>query len=146
MENTNLPAIVTSAGWLLKGERAGGVPRTTLQMVHVRVRQMNGVSGSEEECAVEASVELAGFSHAQVRTWRDSVYFDEAERAALALTEAATTLFDHEETVPDAIWAEAAKHYSERGLAALLLVIGNCNSVNRASVTTSQLSGAWASA
>ena len=143
MEDTNLPAIVKSAGWLLKGERAGGVPRTTLQMVHVRVRQMNGVV---EECAVDASAELAGFSHAQVRTWRDSVYFDEAERAALALTEAATLLFDHEETVPAAIWAEAAKYYNERGLSALILVIGNCNTVNRASITTSQLSGAWASA
>ena len=69
--------------------------------------------------------------------------FTDAERAALALTEAVTRLSDREEPVSDAVWKEAAAHYDEKALASLLLVIANINVWNRLNVATRQVAGAW---
>lgn len=59
-----------------------------------------------------------------VAAWRDSPYFNGAERAALALTEAATRLAGRPDPVPDEVWNDAAKHYGERALAGLIVEIG----------------------
>ncbi len=58
-----------------------------------------------------------------VAAWRDAPYFTDAERAALALTEAVTRLSDLANPVPDEIWNEATRHYAEPALAALILWI-----------------------
>ena len=71
--------------------------------------------------------------------WREAPYFTDAERAALALTEAVTRLSDRADPVPDEIWDEAARHYDERGLAALILMIATTNVFNRLNVTTRQV-------
>src|SRR6266704_2502522 len=52
-------------------------------------------------------------------------------------------LSDRADPVPDEIWAEAARHYDERGLAALILMIATTNVYNRLNVTTRQVAGAW---
>jgi alkylhydroperoxidase family enzyme len=78
-----------------------------------------------------------------VAAWREAPYFTGAERAALALTEAVTRLSDRADPVPDEIWDEAARHYDERGLAALLLMIATTNVFNRLNVATRQVAGAW---
>ena len=75
--------------------------------------------------------------------WRDAPYFTDTERAALALSEAATRLSDRSDPVPDEIWNEAAKHYQERELAALLLSIALTNVYNRVNVSTRQVAGHW---
>ena len=62
--------------------------------------------------------------------------FTDAERAALALAEAMTRLDDRMDPVPDAVWAEAAKHYDERALGGLVLWIATTNLFNRVNVTT----------
>jgi len=72
---------------------------------------------------------------------REAPYFTDAERAALALAEAATRLSDRADPVPDEIWDEAARHYGERALAALLLSIATPNVFNRLSVTIGQVVG-----
>jgi alkylhydroperoxidase family enzyme len=77
-----------------------------------------------------------------VAAWRESPHFDDAERAALALAEAATRLSDRSDPVPDDLWAEAARHYDEHQLAALILGIGGINFWNRLNVTTRQVAGA----
>src|SRR5262249_56845232 len=74
-----------------------------------------------------------------VAAWREAPYFPEAERAALALTEAATRLADRADPVPDAIWEEAARHYDEKGLAAIILMIATTNLFNRLNATTRQM-------
>jgi alkylhydroperoxidase family enzyme len=66
-----------------------------------------------------------------------------AERAALALTEAVTRLADRADPVPDEIWDEAARHYDDEGLAALVLAIATTNVFNRINVTTRQVAGSW---
>ena len=75
--------------------------------------------------------------------WREAPYFTDDERAALALAEAATRLADRADPVPVEIWDEAADHYDERGLAALILMIGMTNLFNRLNATTRQVAGAW---
>ena len=71
----------------------------------------------------------------------DAPYFTDAERAALALTEAVTRLSDRADPVPDEIWREAARHYSEAALAALVLSIATINVWNRLNVATRQMAG-----
>ena len=78
-----------------------------------------------------------------VAAWRDAPYFSEAERAALALAEAATRLSDRSDPVPDEIWNEAAKHYDEPQLATLVLSIAMTNFWNRLNITTRQVAGEW---
>jgi alkylhydroperoxidase family enzyme len=71
--------------------------------------------------------------------WREAPFFTDAERAALALTEAATVL-EHGQ-VPDDVWDLAAAHYSADQLAALVLAIGVINLWNRIAVSTQMVAG-----
>lgn len=124
--------------------KAGGVPPRTLDLVHLRASQING-------CAVCLDMhpkiaQKAGETEERLFTvaaWRDAPYFTDAERAALALTEAATRLSDRADPVPDAIWEEAARHYDEQALGALVLSIAAINVWNRLNVATRQVAGAW---
>jgi AhpD family alkylhydroperoxidase len=127
-----------------KSAKKGPVPSTTLELVHLRASQINGCgfcvdSGSKHaKKAGETDERLFA-----VAAWRESPYFTDAERAALALTEAVTRLSDRTDPVPDRIWDEATKHYDERGLAALILTIATTNVFNRLNVTTRQVAGSW---
>ena len=76
-----------------------------------------------------------------VSAWREAPFFSDAERAALALTEALTRLADKEEPVPDAIWDAAAEHFDEAQLAAIVLDIAQINVWNRLNVATRQVVG-----
>jgi alkylhydroperoxidase family enzyme len=78
-----------------------------------------------------------------VAAWREAPYFSDAERAALALTEALTRLSDRADPVPDAVWNEADKHFNEPELAALILAIANINVWNRLNVAVRQPAGVW---
>ena len=129
---------------LNKSTEQGGVPAATLGLVHLRASQINGcsfccVSGSRHAKASGETDERL-FS---VAAWREAPYFTGAERAALALTEAVTRLSDRADPVPDEIWDEAARHYDERGLAALLLMIATTNVFNRLNVPIRQVAGSW---
>ena len=77
-----------------------------------------------------------------VAAWRDAPFFTDAERAALALTEAATRLSDTADPVPDEIWDEAASHYDEQELGGLVMAIASINVWNRLNVATRQVAGA----
>jgi alkylhydroperoxidase family enzyme len=76
-----------------------------------------------------------------VGAWREAPYFTEAERAALALTEAVTRLADSSDPVPDEVWDEAARHYDEEALAGVVLAIASINVWNRLNVATRQVAG-----
>ncbi len=129
---------------LSKSVEKGGVPSRTLDLVHLRASQING-------CAVCLDAHARGAKQSgetderlfAVAGWRDAPYFTDAERAALALTEAATRLCDRADPVPDAIWDETARHYDESALAALILAIASINVWNRLNVTTRQVAGCW---
>ena len=126
---------------LAKAAEQGGVPKRTLDLVHLRVSQINGCSVCVDmnfRSAKSGKVDEGMFA---VSAWRDAPYFSDAERAALALTEAVTRLSDREDPVPDEIWNEAARHYDEQGLAALILTIATTNLWNRLNATTRQVAG-----
>ena len=78
-----------------------------------------------------------------VAAWRDTPYFNDAERSALALTEAMTRLSDRPDPMPDEIWNEAARHYGERELSGLLTAIALINVWNRLNAATRQVAGEW---
>lgn|GEM_PF-1055976 len=78
-----------------------------------------------------------------VAAWREAPYFTDAERAVLALTEAVTRLSDQANAVPDEIWDEAARHFDEPVLAALILSIATVNLWNHLNVATRQVAGEW---
>ncbi|HLK55590.1 MAG TPA: carboxymuconolactone decarboxylase family protein [Chthonomonadaceae bacterium] len=127
-----------------KAAKKGSVPSRTHLLVHLRASQINGCSVCVDMHARE--LKQAGETDERlfaVAAWRDAPYFTDAERAALALTEAVTRLSDREDPVPDAVWQEAARHYDEPGLAALLLSIAMINTWNRLNVATRQVAGEW---
>jgi len=124
---------------LSKATKRVGLPHETTYLVHLRASQINGCSYCVEMHARE--LKEAGASDERiwgVAAWRETPYFDDAERAALALAEALTRIADAADPVPDAVWEEAARHYDERALAALLIEIGAINVWNRLNVAVRQ--------
>ena len=139
------PAAVLPGAWqavvaLSKASESGGVPADTMELVHLRVSQVNGCSACVASAAKSAQ---SPERLATVAAWREAPYFTDAERAALALAEAATRLADSTDPVPDAIWDEATKYYDEQGMAALILKIAVTNVFNRLNRVTKQVPGAW---
>lgn len=121
-----------------------GIAETTLYLIDARASQING-------CAVcldmhTRELKNAGEPDAKIFTiaaWREAPYFTDAERAALALTEAATRLADRTDPVPAEVWEQAARHYTAAQLAALVLAIASINAWNRLQAVTGQVSGDW---
>lgn len=122
---TLVPGAMQAAVALGAAPKRSALPPTTLALIHLRASQINGCS----YCVDMAARELRGLGEpderlAAVAVWRDAPWFTDAERAALALTEAATRLSDRSDPVPDAVWAEAAAHLDEAALAGVLLQVG----------------------
>ncbi|MEU5881477.1 carboxymuconolactone decarboxylase family protein [Spirillospora sp. NPDC047279] len=143
------PAMVLSGAMrpiqeIFKAVHSGGVPGEILELVHLRVSQINGCSACVDGGAKTAR--KAGVSEEKLATvvaWRETPYFSEEERAALALAEAATRLADRPDSVNDEVWDTAATYFDEKQLAAIVLMIGVANLFNRLNATTRQIAGAW---
>jgi AhpD family alkylhydroperoxidase len=139
-----LPGAFDAMMALVKSVEAGDVPRSTLELMNLRASQING-------CAVCLDMHSRALKKMgepderifAVAAWREAPYYSDAERAALALTEATTRVADRGDPVPDEIWNEAARHYSEKALASLVLSIAVINVWNRLNAATRQISGAW---
>jgi AhpD family alkylhydroperoxidase len=121
---------------------ATGLPEGIVDLVNLRVSQINGCG-----VCLLGDVHIAK-KHGQtddriavVAAWREAPFFTPAERAALALAEAVTRVSDRPDPVPDEIWNEAARHYDEQALAALVLQIANINLWNRLNIATAQQAG-----
>jgi AhpD family alkylhydroperoxidase len=130
---------------VFKAAGTSGVEHTTMELVHLRASQINGCSACVD--AGRRNSRKAGVTDEQLGTvaaWREAPYFSDAERAALALTEAATRLADNPGGVPDEVWDAAAGHYTEEQLAGITLMIAVTNLVNRLNATTRQIAGAGA--
>jgi len=141
---TILPDVLKPIQALIKATRTGGVPETTLELVHLRVSQINGCSFCVDSGA--RSAQKAGVTDERlfaVAAWRETPYFSDAERAALALAEAATRLADRADPVSDEIWEEATRHYNEEELAAIILMIATTNLFNRLNAPIKQVAGTW---
>ncbi|WP_117210827.1 carboxymuconolactone decarboxylase family protein [Allorhizocola rhizosphaerae] len=116
-----------------------GVDGKLLALSHLRASQINGCS----PCVAGGAQQLRmhGATDEQVDTvaaWRETPWFSDEERAALALTEAVTRLADRPDAVPDEVWDMAAKYFDQRELAGLLLNIAVTNAFNRLNAPTRQ--------
>ena len=140
----SVPGAMQALHALDRSTKNEDVPDVTRKLVHLRASQINGCSVCVEMHARE--LKEAGEPDERIFTvaaWRETPYFTDAERAALALAEAATRLSDRPDPVPDAIWDEAARHYDEPALAALVLQIALINVWNLLNATTRQVARAW---
>ncbi len=139
-----IPAALQALQALKAATEEAGVPDATLALVELRASQINGCSVCVDMHA--RHMRKAGETDDRlvaVAAWRHAPYFTEAERAALALTEAVTRLSDREDPIPDPIWAEVVRHYDERARAALILAIANINVWNRLNAAVGQVAGEW---
>ncbi|SEG47118.1 alkylhydroperoxidase AhpD family core domain-containing protein [Actinacidiphila yanglinensis] len=141
-----IPAAMPAIVEVFKAAGSSGVEHSTMELVHLRASQINGCSACVD--AGVRNARKAGVTDEQlgaVAAWREAPYFSDAQRAALALTEAATRLADNPAGVSDEIWEEAARHYTEEQLAGITLMIGVTNLFNRLNATTRQVAGegAW---
>ncbi len=121
-----------------------GLPEKLLELVHLRASQINGCSVCVDMHAKAARKDGEPDERVfAVSAWRDTPYFTDAERAALALTESLTRLSDQADPVPDPVWNDADKHFDEAELATLILAIATINVWNRLNVAVKQPVGAW---
>ncbi|MEV0284449.1 MULTISPECIES: carboxymuconolactone decarboxylase family protein [unclassified Kribbella] len=113
----------------------GALDHSVLALIKVRASMVN-------ECAFcvdmhttdalkdgESSQRLFGLA-----AWRESSFYDERERAALALTDAVTRL--GQGGVPDEVWDGAVEQFGTEGAANVLLAIGTINLWNRLTITS----------
>lgn len=121
-----------------------GLPERTVDLINLRVSQINGcgvcllgdVNAARKHGETEERL-------ATVAAWREAPFFTDAERAVLALAESVTRVSDRPDPVPNDVWDEAARHYDEQQLAALVLAIATINLWNRLNVATGQVAGAY---
>jgi len=121
----------------------GGAAPQILELVHLRASQINGCSACV--FAGVAGAKKHGESDQRlhsVAAWREAPFFTDAERTALALTEAATRIADRTgQAVPDEIWNEATDHFTEEQLSAIILMIALTNFFNRLNTTIEEPAG-----
>lgn len=136
------PDLMTAIQHLNKAIHGGGVDPLVLELVHLRASQINGCSA-----CVFAGVESAK-KHGEteqrlhnVVAWRETPFFTEQERAALALAEAATRIQDGAPGVTDEIWDAAAAHFDHKQLFAIILHIAMTNFFNRINRTIREQAG-----
>ncbi|MFI5868154.1 carboxymuconolactone decarboxylase family protein [Streptomyces sp. NPDC051546] len=139
-----LPDAMTGIQNIYKAMYQGGVDPHTLELVHLRASQINGCSACVHAgvAGAKKSGETDERLHA-VAAWRETPFFSDSERAALALAEAATRLADRSgQAVPDEVWDAAADHFTEEQLAAIVLMIATTNFFNRLNATVQEPAGA----
>jgi AhpD family alkylhydroperoxidase len=139
-----VPGAMAALQALGKAAADGGVPQSTLDLVHLRASQINGCSVCVHMHARD--MKKAGEPDERVfavAAWREAPFFTDDERAALALAESMTRLSDRSDPVPDEIFEEAAGYYDEAALAALILSIASVNVWNRLNAATRQVAGDW---
>ncbi|MER6063344.1 carboxymuconolactone decarboxylase family protein [Streptomyces sp. NPDC001792] len=118
------------------------LPAATQELVKIRASQINGCGMCLDMHTKDATA--AGETAQRlnlVASWREATVFSEAERAALELAEQGTRIADAAGGVPDEVWANAAKHYDEDQLAALVTLIALINTYNRINVIVRQPAG-----
>ncbi len=138
-----LPDVVPGVQQIYKAMYRGGAPAATLELVHLRVSQINGCSACVH--GGMANAQKAGETVdrlLQLATWRETDLYTPAERAALAVAEAATRLADTPEAVTDALWADLTEHHDDKAVAAIIVMVGLTNFFNRINTTVREPAGA----
>jgi AhpD family alkylhydroperoxidase len=113
-----------------------------LHLIKLRVSQMNGCAFCLDmhwkDLRAEGETEQRMYS---LDAWRETPYYTDRERAALAWAEAVTNITDGH--APDERFEEARQHFSEQELADLTLAIATINSWNRISIAFRVVPGTY---
>jgi AhpD family alkylhydroperoxidase len=142
LDNTVMTKFVKYLVSANKAVTDSALPAATQELVKLRASQINGCAFCTDMHAKEAA--HAGETQLRlnlVAVWREATVFTEAERAALELAEQGTRIADAATGVTDEAWANAAKHYDDDQLAALVALIAEINAFNRLNVITRQPAG-----
>jgi len=116
-----------------------GLDRKLMTLLKLRASQMNGCAycidmhWKDLRAAGENEQRLYGLN-----AWRESPYYTERERAALAWTEAVTNIQDGH--APDEVFEETRRHFSEKEFADLTLAIASINAWNRLAISAANRS------
>ena len=140
----DIDVVMKASKHIVSADRALGdaFPPATAELVKLRASQING-------CGYCTDMHIKDALHAgesqqrlnMVAAWREAKVFTDAERAALELAEQGTRIADAAGGVTDEAWANAAKHYDEDQLAALVCLIALINAYNRLNVIIQQPAG-----
>jgi AhpD family alkylhydroperoxidase len=132
---------INSAGAVLT---ASALPAVTQELVKIRASQINSCAACTDMHTKDALHAGEGQTRLNlVAAWREATVFTEAERAALELTEQGTRIADAAGGVTDEAWANAARHFDDDQLAALVSLIALINAYNRVNVIIRQPAGAY---
>ncbi|MEJ8548281.1 carboxymuconolactone decarboxylase family protein [Brevibacillus borstelensis] len=115
--------------------RSSGLDHKLLELVKTRASQLNGCAYCLDMHTREARE--AGETEQRLyllNAWREADVYTDAERAALALTEAVTLIA--KEGVPEAVFQNVQKHFSEKEIVSLLMAINTINCWNRLAIST----------
>jgi AhpD family alkylhydroperoxidase len=118
------------------------LPTTIQDLVKIRASQINGCAACTDMHTKDA--EHSGETPVRlnlIAAWRDAAVFSDTERAALELVEQGTRIADGAGGVSDEAWANAAKHFDDDQLAALVVIVALINFYNRLNVITRQPGG-----
>jgi AhpD family alkylhydroperoxidase len=140
---TIVPDVLRAIQAMSAAAQRGDVSARTLALVHLRTSQVTGgaacVDMGLRHCKAAGDTNERVLA---VASWREAACFTDAERAALALAEAVTRASDGADPVPGEVWSEAARHYSEPGLLALLMTIALTPVFSRLRLATTLFAGA----
>ncbi|MEH0419021.1 carboxymuconolactone decarboxylase family protein [Streptomyces sp. B21-083] len=113
-----------------------------LELIRIRASQLNGcafcLDMHTKDARAQGETEQRIYA---LNAWRETPFFTERERAALALTEAVTLV--HDGHVPDDVYAEAAAVFDEAQVAALIWVATVINAYNRIAIATRMVPGGY---
>ncbi|MCF1600424.1 carboxymuconolactone decarboxylase family protein [Streptomyces muensis] len=144
LENPLAGKVIKHFGAAGKAVHDSPLPVSTQNLVTLRASQINGCgfcTDMHSKDAVAAGEDWLRLN--LVAAWREATCFTEAERAALELTEQGTRIADAAGGVPDEVWENAAKHYDEEQLGALVILIAMINTYNRLNVMVQQPAGSY---
>ena len=122
--------------------RQSGLEPALLELVKLRASQINGcaycIDMHTKDARVEGESEQRLYA---VVAWRETPFFTERERAALAWTEAVTQVSQGH--VPEEVYEGVRQHFSEKELVDLTLAIITINSWNRLAVSFRSVPGTY---
>jgi AhpD family alkylhydroperoxidase len=118
-----------------------GLEHPLLELVKIRASQINGCAYCIDMHTKDARAagETEGRIYA-LNAWRETPFFSDRERAALAWTEAVTRIG---EGVNDALFAEASGQFSEKELADLTWAVAAINAWNRVAISFRSVPGVY---
>jgi len=122
--------------------RASGLETSLIDLMKLRASQINGCAycidmhWKDLRAAGETEQRLY-----ELNAWRESPFYSDRERAALAWTEAVTLVTEGH--VPDEVFEEVRKHFSEREIFYLTLAVVAINSWNRISISLRTVPGTY---